>query len=70
MGITPEKAQKTIQATTQKGIGTMLHPYYQDDSEQMIGIFVIVAWHILYCQTQCLPVQCSEVATNVHKDMP
>ena len=25
-GITPEKAQKTIQATTQRGIRTMLHP--------------------------------------------
>ena len=25
-GITPEKAQKTIQATTQRGISTKLHP--------------------------------------------
>ena len=25
-GITPEKAQKTIQATTQRGIRTMFHP--------------------------------------------
>ena len=25
-GITPEKAQKTIQGTTQRGICTMLHP--------------------------------------------
>ena len=25
-GITPEKAQKTIHATTQRGIRTMLHP--------------------------------------------
>ena len=68
-GITPEKAQNPIQATTQRGIRIMLHPSLSDDSEQMIEIFVIIAWHILYFQRQCLLVQCPKGATDVHKYM-
>ena len=31
-----------------------------DDSERMIGIFIIIPFHILHSKTQCLPVQCPE----------
>ena len=36
----------------------------------MIVTFITVAWHILYFQTWCFPVQCLEGATDVHKYMP
>ena len=70
-GITPDKVQKSTQATTLRGIGTMLHPlmsrlFRADDQ----NLCVILAWLILYTPTQCLPVQCPEGATDVDKFMP
>ena len=44
-GIISEKAQTTIQATTQRETRNILHPSLL---RWMIGIFVIIAWHILY----------------------
>ena len=46
-GITMQKAQKTIQATTQRR-RLCLTLDYPDDSEQMIVIFVIITWYTLY----------------------
>ena len=67
MGHYPSEAQKTIQATMQRRMRTMLHPSL---SRWLIEIFVIITWHILYSQTWYLPVQSSEGATEVHKYMP
>ena len=36
----------------------------------MKEILIIIVWHVLYSQAQCLPVQCSGEATDVHKYMP
>ena len=36
----------------------------------MTTIFVMMAWLILYYQTQHLPVQCLGGTTDVHKSMP
>ena len=73
-GITPEKAQKTIQATTQREIRSMLHPslsrWFQTNNRNLTEIFIIIVWCILYFLIWCLPVQCPEGATNVLKYMP
>ena len=66
LGITPEKAQKVIQATTQRGIRTCSMLCCQGDSEQMIISFVIIDWHILYFHIRCLPVHFPEGVTGVN----
>ena len=48
---------------------TVLDLHYPDSSEQMISIFIIIAWHIVCFQMQCLSVQCQGEATYVHKNM-
>ena len=42
-GITLEKAQKTIQATTQRRIRAMVHPLLSRRSERRIKTFIIIA---------------------------
>ena len=70
-GITPDKAQKTIQATTQVGCSAL----NCQDSEQMTEIFAIATWHMMCFLTLCLPVvsrkgnRCAQVyATDLEWD--
>ena len=68
--ITLRKHRRLSKPQCREGLWLCYTFHCQDDSEQMTEIFVIVALHILYSQTWCLPVQCPEGVTNVHKDMP
>ena len=52
--ITPEKAQKTYKSQCREKFEQCYTLHCQNDSEQMIGIFVNVALHIPYSQTQFL----------------
>ena len=64
------KPRRPFKPQIREGSGVCSTPSHQDHSEQMINIFVILAWHILYSQSRCLQVQCPEKETDVHKFMP
>ena len=64
------KLRRPYNPQLREGLGLCSTLYCWDNSEQMIGIFVITTWHILYSQVQCLPVQCPEWTTDLHKYMP
>ena len=69
-GITPEKTQKTIQATTQRGIRTMLHPSLSRQLRMNDrNLYYYCLAHPVFSDMM-IASKCPEGATDVHKYMP
>ena len=56
LGIATRKLRRLFKPQQKEGLGLCSTLCCQDESEQIIEIFVIIASHILYYQTQYLPV--------------